>query len=128
MQLVLTGTIQQRQSNRNPGAGGRDTWDGQYLGMHELSRHVIHASETLRVASKTLESMIRDHASCCEQIVGPLHPNGSQEGLMQSRTTQHTKQTAQALHFYASFLANLQLRAQSFDERLNNEIRLVFKC
>jgi hypothetical protein len=93
--------------------------------MHETSRHIIHASETLGVAFRTLEKMILDHALFCEHADMPVRHTRSNGTHIRGRSTQHSAQTVKALRFYSAFLANLQLRAQSFDERLRNEIKLV---
>lgn len=82
-----------------------------YQNMHELSRHIIHATETLAAASNTVSDII-EHSkncplACCEHGLGrsPIH---------------------RSLQFHALFLVNLKLRARSFDERMRNQIQLAF--
>ncbi|OJJ36953.1 hypothetical protein ASPWEDRAFT_436777 [Aspergillus wentii DTO 134E9] len=73
-----------------------------YTSMHELSRHVIHISESLNVASNNLLAIARDHQDLTPSI----------------RSTNTTK----ALQLHANMLSNLRLRADAFVERMNNEI------
>ncbi len=78
--------------------------------MHELERHIIHSSETLRVASSTLKAMVQDHISFNAELRSSIDS---------------IRNTGKALRFYATFVSSLQLRARAFEERLQNEIRLV---
>ena len=81
----------------------------RYLSMHELSRHVIHETETLEVTARTVASIAQHHRQC-------THGNG---------LTQIESSCTSDLEFYQRFLGNLQLRAAAFDKRLQNEITLV---
>lgn len=83
--------------------------------MHELSRHVIHIHETLGVAQSTLESMVRSYKEHRKQS----------KALGGNTVVNHPGEIEAILQFYASFVANLKMRALAFNERLQNEIRLV---
>lgn len=84
--------------------------------MHELSRHVIHISETLKVASSSLVEMTNAHHS-----FSTLFPLGAR-GDGQSEASQ---QIRKELQLSSNLLSNLQSRAQAFVDRLQNEIQLV---
>jgi hypothetical protein len=86
----------------------------RYVDMHEVSRHVIHISETLAVASKTMTAVVAAQEAFIKErdIQGLITPSGS------TRNVQH-------MRLSANFLANSQLRAQAFVQRLENEIQLV---
>jgi hypothetical protein len=87
----------------------------RYTEMHELSRHVIHKSETLEVAARTLKAMIESHggrSECSDKLANDPHQ------------TKHL-QVKENLRYYADFLENLRLRSQAFEKRLQNEIILV---
>ena len=81
----------------------------RYISMHELSRHVIHEIETLQISARTLASIAEHHGHRIHDATGgePDCDCGTD------------------LEFYHRFLENLQLRAAAFDNRLQNEIRLV---
>lgn len=79
-----------------------------YEAMHEMSRHVIHMSETLQAAEKTVKSTLR-HIENTE--------------LRDNRSSAVNVTTG--IQFSARFLANLKLRSDAFSERIQNEIRLV---
>lgn len=84
----------------------------RYTDMHELGRHIIHLTETLDVAARTIKSMRDAHRARC------------------SSTTEKAKPCFQQLQgdfeFFNVFLENLQSRAQAFERRLRNEIKLAF--
>ncbi|KAF4450956.1 Mg2+ transporter protein, CorA-like/Zinc transport protein ZntB [Fusarium austroafricanum] len=84
-----------------------------YIRMHELSRHAIHMSETLQVATKTVNSTLR-HVDSHVNIL----PHQSSEARAMN--------TIAGLQFSAGLLANLKLRADAFVDRLENEIRLAY--
>lgn len=90
--------------------------------MKDLGRHLIHACETLKVATQTLQHMIDDHEKICPQCDGSLR-TADVPGVLQHRPA--LKQTTSSLRFYASLLSNLYERAQAFDQRLRNEVQLV---
>ena len=90
----------------------------RYENMHELERHIIHATETLKVASMTLEAMIRDHNDFTISRVGPRRDDPP-------KILETEENLGRSLHFYSNFFKSLQLRADAFEERLQNEIRLV---
>ncbi|KAL8858789.1 MAG: hypothetical protein Q9178_004706 [Gyalolechia marmorata] len=86
---------------------------GRYTAMHELSRHVIHISETLAVASRTMKSIAEEHTEFCQQ----------QD--LAAEITERSKRITKSLHLSAQLLNNFQNRAQAFVARLHNEIQLV---
>lgn len=79
----------------------------KYEDMYELSRHIIHAREVLKVAADTFE------------IIGRFSEDRPSIKRYKSR------QPVKIFQFYSSFLTNLERRAESFDRRLQNEIQLV---
>jgi hypothetical protein len=96
--------------------------------MHELARHIIHSSEVLEAAVKTLLRMAEEHECFYRQDeeVKRLSSNSSiKPDLL--RVPQHDliRQVSSDLGFRAAFLQGLQLRSKSFEARLNNEIKLV---
>ena len=99
----------------------------RYLGMHELSRHVNHASETLGAAVETLTAMIDNHHNiCCGQPGrSVLKGMNNQGAISQAEFSIYEERLVHSLKFSACFLANLQRRAQSFEKRLWNETKLV---
>lgn len=86
---------------------------GRYIAMHELSRHVIHISETLAVAFMTMKSIAEDHTEFCQQ----QH--------LTAEVTVHSRRITKSLQLSAHLLCNFQKRAQAFVARLHNEIQLV---
>jgi hypothetical protein len=86
----------------------------RYTAMYEVSRHVIHISETLAVASKTMTAVVAAQEAFSKErdTQGLMTPSGF------IRNGQH-------LRLSANLLANFQDRAQAFVKRLKNEIQLV---
>lgn len=74
--------------------------------MHELSRHVIHIAETLRVAARVMEAIDEDRR------LSQLKGASGQESFSPVKAMKYR-------------LSNLEDRAQAFVSRLNNEIQLV---
>ncbi|KAI1451938.1 hypothetical protein F4805DRAFT_60031 [Annulohypoxylon moriforme] len=74
-----------------------------YNTLHELSRHVIHMSETLQAASETTQSIMR-----------------------QSDLAPAQQEIFYGLNFSSGFLVNLKLRADAFTSRLDNEIKWAY--
>jgi hypothetical protein len=99
--------------------------------MHELARHVIHSSEVLRVACKTLQRMVADQQRLCREneVASPsgTSEDGGREpdGRTQRGPQKSLRQIANDLRYHAALIESLQQRSQSFDERLRNEIKLV---
>jgi hypothetical protein len=87
---------------------------GRYTDMYEVWRHVIHISETLAVASKTMTAVVAAQEAFSKEchMQGLMTPSGS-------------KRNGQHLQLSANLLANFQDRAQAFVKRLDNEIQLV---
>jgi hypothetical protein len=73
--------------------------------MYELSRHITHARETLKVAADTLETIENYRGAFYASI-----PSGI---------------SAEVFRFFSSYLTNLERRAESFEHRLQNEMQLV---
>lgn len=82
----------------------------KYEDMYELSRHIIHARECLQVTANTFQLIeeFRDkyQIQAMSSEIGGRRP-------------------FQILRFYASFLTNIEKRAESFERRLQNETQLV---
>lgn len=97
--------------------------------MHELARHVIHSSEVLRVACKTLLRMVADYDQLCQEELDKESSSSSENGdgdrRLEAGPRNSSRQVADDLRYHAAFLDCLQQRSQSFDERLRNEIKLV---
>ncbi|KAF2704947.1 hypothetical protein K504DRAFT_415392 [Pleomassaria siparia CBS 279.74] len=83
--------------------GSEQTFQPDFIHLHELARHVIHSNETLDVAIDTIRS-IRDH----QEIIG-------EDPQVQNRTSALEKH-----------LKRINRRSQSLHERLQNEINLAF--
>lgn len=83
-----------------------------YSDMHELSRHMDHILEALRAAKNTMNAIMAD----CE---GQVNAEATRAG------SEMSGQPDSRVKFWAMFIANLELRAVSFNERLENEISLV---
>lgn len=82
----------------------------RYVSMHDLQRHVIHMDETLSVAVRTMKSVAEGHrARECDQNENRLN----------------CKETRLDFEFSGLFLESLQARAESFEQRLSNEMHLV---
>jgi hypothetical protein len=86
----------------------------RYTAMYEVSRHVIHISETLAVASKTMTAIVAAQEA--------FRQERNRQGLM---TPSGFIRNGQHLRLSANLLANFQDRAQAFVQRLKNEIELV---
>lgn len=84
-----------------------------YRQLHNLSRHSIHITETLDLASKVNESIIKHHSTF-------------QQDLEEKVARQAAKSIRDRLLFYEQILANLRLRAIANKDRLSNEIGLSF--
>lgn len=80
--------------------------------MHELSRHIDHFLETLRAAKNIINAIMGDF----EGQVDTEAPLARSEVPGQSTSL---------VKFWALFIANLEFRAESVNERLENEISLV---
>jgi len=98
----------------------------RYEDMHEVLRHVIHCSETLAVASRTLLRMSQDHElSVKRESMSDRTVEVNGNVVSKSKIIQTSTGIEKALHFHANFLACLELRAEAFKQRLENEIKLV---
>jgi hypothetical protein len=83
-----------------------------YSDMHELSRHLAHILETLRATRNTMKAILAN-TEC------HVDPDESPVDLNELGRPDNT------VKFWDMFLLNLELRAGSFSERLENEISLV---
>ena len=93
----------------------RDSKMDQYKRMHALARHIIHISETLEVAVRTIEDIIRDAKECSQPCCGASAAAGKKVG----------GRTVRSLRTHASGLQNLDARSEAFYKRIKNEITLV---
>ncbi|KAJ5646826.1 hypothetical protein N7490_003198, partial [Penicillium lividum] len=82
----------------------------RYATLHEVSRHILHISETLGAASNNMTAIIQDHKLWMRSLQLPSTlPNN----------------TARALWLYSNIFSNLKLRADAFVGRMDNEIKCV---
>jgi hypothetical protein len=108
---------------KDPNLGDR------YEKMHELSRHIIHMSETFDVAVQTVEQIIRFQERWSIPI--PSDPSSpATPGNVASPPYSESYRKAEAeleedLLVHQLFFNNLKIRADAFEERLHNEIQLV---
>jgi hypothetical protein len=88
--------------------------DANFFALHEISRHAIHSTETLTVASQSMEALGNRQHEVFESLMSSSKLNGA----YCSEAEQHTQ-------FHAQLLRNFRLRSQANQERLQNEIVLV---
>lgn len=81
-----------------------------YTLLHEMARHMIHVSETLAVASESMEGLRKQH----EDFV-----------IKQSRSKTLWNSTQDHLQFQTRIFRSPLLRSESNKARLQNEITLV---
>ncbi|RAK97064.1 uncharacterized protein BO80DRAFT_428578 [Aspergillus ibericus CBS 121593] len=80
----------------------------RYATLHEVSRHVIHISETLNAAVTNAAAILQDHKLWRRSLeASSAYPNN----------------TARTLGLYSNLLSNLKLRADAFVSRMENEIK-----
>jgi hypothetical protein len=77
--------------------------------MAELSRHIIHMSETLQVAVNILGTVLE----------------ASKPGENSQWSSGPAERINESLRFSTEFLRNLQQRSDAFADRLQNEMTLV---
>jgi hypothetical protein len=92
----------------------------RYTHMHELGRHIIHASEVFAVAIVTLKTMLEDY--------GNFFETEAALGLPDAKATRQNSLVPSTIKFNSNFLSCLELRSKAFNERLSNEINLVKAC
>ncbi|KAJ5096030.1 hypothetical protein NUU61_005386 [Penicillium alfredii] len=78
----------------------------RYAQLHELSRHVIHISETMDASTNAMEAIVRDHTR-----------------WLSSMPSIASEQVIKALLFRENIISNLNFRAKAFVDRMNNEIK-----
>ncbi|KAJ2992509.1 hypothetical protein NUW58_g2150 [Xylaria curta] len=84
--------------------------DPDYRHLHDIARHAVHVSETLDVATQTIQRMLSRH----EDVIQLLnYPDPSREIHSQ-------------LQFFESFLSSLKCRSVANEKRMSNEIQLAF--
>ena len=100
--------------------------------MHELARHIIHSTEILAAAVKTLQRMAEEHGRFYqyEETKGIGSDSVKAKGtharsVLRVPRGDLTRRVSSDIDFHAAFLQNIQLRSKAFEERLNNEIKLV---
>ncbi|KLU82594.1 hypothetical protein MAPG_01666 [Magnaporthiopsis poae ATCC 64411] len=104
--------------------------DDRFIKMHDLSRHVIHTTETLQVTARTLASIRNHHSRCrkaheAEAGRSSADDNASNNNAMHGQECNENEGIPEML-FYQEFIENLRLRAGAFNERVGNEILLSF--
>lgn len=82
----------------------------RYSRLHELSRHVIHISESMDATSNNLGAIVRDHGVWIQSTF----PSSAA-----------TTQLSKALLLYQNMITNLNFRAKAFVGRMDNEIKCV---
>lgn len=86
-----------------------------YRHLHDIARHAIHVSESLNVATDTMEGILMQHDDFLDQKfpVQTIDRDAS-DGIHRQ------------LLFYQNMISNLRHRSVSNRERLQNEIQLAF--
>jgi hypothetical protein len=87
---------------------------GVYPHLHDLARHAIHVSETLELATKTMESILAQHTDFTTDI-----PD------VDTKLKHESRHIHMRLLFYNHVFSSLRLRSVSNKERLLNEIQLA---
>lgn len=101
-------TEENRASLANP--------EPDYMGMHEIARHVIHSSEMLDTAITVLNEMLDEQSIF------------SSENELPKQALLETKQTSKAFRHHISTLKFIHKRSRALEKRLNNEINLVCRA
>jgi Mg2+ and Co2+ transporter CorA len=86
-----------------------------YRLLHDISRHGIHVSETLGVATNTINSILENHKDFMTSILN-----------IDAKSNNSSKHIHQRLLFHKHMLNSLRHRSSSNKERLMNEIQLAF--
>lgn len=113
------------QGLAGPGSVMQKTLVDHYTNMHDVSRHLIHVSETLHLSRQIIEKMIDDHTDqchCLQQHGALSRTTGRASPLGDQPVAGHISCT---LSMYASLMSGLEARTQAFQERLSNETKLV---
>ncbi|OQE18886.1 hypothetical protein PENFLA_c020G01583 [Penicillium flavigenum] len=79
----------------------------RYSRLHELSRHVIHISESMDATSNNLAAIVRDHNLW----------------MSTSPYSAATTRLSKALLLHENMITNLNFRAKAFVGRMDNEIK-----
>jgi hypothetical protein len=90
--------------------------DADFSGLHEISRHATHSTETLDVTIQSLKTVRQRHRELHE------HAASTTAG-----TEASWKQSQQHMDFQVQLIHNLQLRSAANQERLQSEITLVLQ-
>lgn len=96
--------------------GANTTIVQEYHKMHELSRHAIHMSETVQVASLSVKLALEIIEAQLQIHVLSL-ANVTEEN--------DARNVVDGIRFSASFIAALKLRSDAFVDRIENEIKMV---
>ncbi len=86
-----------------------------YRRLHDIARHAIHVSETLDVATETMQGILAQH----DQFL----TEGAGTGIADRRTSDGVHRQ---LVFCKNMISNLRHRAESNSKRLQNEIQLAY--
>ncbi|KAF1818041.1 uncharacterized protein K489DRAFT_385310 [Dissoconium aciculare CBS 342.82] len=100
----------------------------RYGKMHELSRHIIHMSETIEVTAQTIEQIVVTHQRWSKrEFVSSAPPSmAAVDQTEQGDRSSDEANIEEELLFDLTLFRNLKLRAKSFEKRLHNEIQLAF--
>jgi hypothetical protein len=85
-----------------------------FVSLHEIARHAIHASETLGVSVETLSNMASQQQSVYREA-----------SLVAESDKVSARQTQQYMLFQLRMLKSLEARSKANEARLRNEITLV---
>ncbi|KAH7131009.1 hypothetical protein EDB81DRAFT_129965 [Dactylonectria macrodidyma] len=85
-----------------------------YITLHDISRHIIHVSETLDLAVKTVGNVLQQHTLLMDELITILPRKAAYRSV-------HER-----LLFLEHMFESLRCRSSSNKERLQNEIQLAF--
>jgi hypothetical protein len=94
--------------------GANTTIVQEYHKMHELSRHAIHMSETVQVATLSVKLALEIIESQLQLL-----------SLTNDNEKNDARNVIDGIRFSASFIAALKLRSDAFVDRIENEIKMV---
>ncbi|CAG9941093.1 unnamed protein product [Clonostachys rosea f. rosea IK726] len=95
--------------------GANTTIVQEYHKMHELSRHAIHMSETVQVATLSVKLALEIIESQLQLL-----------SLTNDNEKNDARNVIDGIRFSASFIAALKLRSDAFVDRIENEIKMAY--
>lgn len=88
--------------------------EADYGAMYDISRHAMHSSEMLAVATETTTNMIEEHKAFFQE-----NASLSKAAITLSKASRRT------LQFQKTIFKGLYLRSKDLKERVENESKLV---